>query len=229
MSTAKTELDIQPECSPLPPRHDSSNALARPGLALVMKRVIDVVLASICLCLLMPVLAGIALLVKLQDGGSVLYRRRVVGPTGSFDAFKFRSMCLNAADLLDQDPSLRKKFQANFKLKTDPRVTPIGARLRKYSLDELPQLFNVLSGQMSLVGPRMITLEELEKYGQFQNPLMSVKPGLTGYWQVNGRQEVDYAHRVAMDIYYIQNWSLRLDFAILLRTPWKVLKGEGAV
>jgi lipopolysaccharide/colanic/teichoic acid biosynthesis glycosyltransferase len=104
----------------------------------------------------------------------------------------------------------------------------VGAVLRKYSLDELPQLFNVLTGQMSLVGPRMITTPELQKYGERQHILRNVKPGLTGYWQVNGRQQTSYAERVTMDSYYIENWSLLLDLKILLITPIKVLKGEGA-
>jgi lipopolysaccharide/colanic/teichoic acid biosynthesis glycosyltransferase len=225
-----SEIGIaQRECNALTARRGISNATKRAPWALVIKRAIDILVASIGLLLLAPVLVSIAIMVKLQDGGPVLYRRRVVGPEGPFDALKFRSMCPNADALLNQNPSLRRKFQANFKLKSDPRITRIGARLRKYSLDELPQLFNVLIGQMSLVGPRIITAEELSKYGQYHPLLLSVKPGLTGYWQVNGRQDVDYERRVAMDVYYIEHWSLRLELLILLRTPRKVLKGEGAL
>jgi lipopolysaccharide/colanic/teichoic acid biosynthesis glycosyltransferase len=113
-------------------------------------------------------------------------------------------------------------------LKRDPRVTRLGAVLRKFSLDELPQLFNVIRGQMSLVGPRMITAPELEKYGEHKALLLSVKPGLTGYWQVHGRQEVSYAERVRMDVDYIRNWSLRTDMELLLLTPWRVIRGRGA-
>jgi lipopolysaccharide/colanic/teichoic acid biosynthesis glycosyltransferase len=129
---------------------------------------------------------------------------------------------------LERDESLRAAFTENFKLKTDPRVTRLGSFLRKLSLDELPQLFNVLAGQMSLVGPRMITAPELEKYGEHKNLLLTVKPGLTGYWQVHGRQEVSYAERVRMDIDYIRNWSLVTDIELLLLTPLRVIRGGGA-
>src|SRR5207253_2237702 len=138
-------------------------------------------------------------------------RRRVVGPKGAFDAFKFRTMRPDADIVLQNDPDLWNAFRKNFKLKSDPRMTRIGSVLRQYSLDELPQLFNVLLGQMSLVGPRMITAPELEKYGSYQDLLLTVKPGLTGYWQVYGRQEVSYAERVRMDVEYISNWTAGLD------------------
>jgi lipopolysaccharide/colanic/teichoic acid biosynthesis glycosyltransferase len=193
-----------------------------------LKRALDVVGAIFVLLLLSPVLLIIAAVVKMQDGGPVFYRRRVLGLNGPFDAFKFRSMHPAADAILDSDTAMRETFEQNFKLKDDPRITRIGAFLRRHSLDELPQLVNVLFGQMSLIGPRMITADELKKYGKYQSFLLSAKPGLTGYWQVNGRQEVGYKHRVEMDVYYIQHWSLLLDLRILLRTPWKVLKGEGA-
>ncbi len=203
--------------------------LDRPFWAAALKRCLDVVGASLGLLLLFPVLVIIAVLVKLQDGGPVLYRRNVVGREGPFDAFKFRSMHPAADAMLHGDTALRKLFEQNFKLKNDPRITRVGAFLRKYSLDELPQLVNVFVGQMSLVGPRMITAEELERYGEYRQLVLSVSPGLTGYWQVNGRQQVGYSQRIEMDVLYIQHWSLRLDLRILLQTPWKVLKGEGAL
>jgi lipopolysaccharide/colanic/teichoic acid biosynthesis glycosyltransferase len=193
-----------------------------------LKRLQDVIGSSFLLLILSPALAVIALAIKLQDRGSVIYRRRVVGPSGEFDAFKFRSMRVDADSVLMKNPELWREYQKNFKLLADPRVTKFGAWLRKLSLDELPQLVNVLLGQMSLVGPRMITAPELAKYGAAKALLLSVKPGLTGYWQVHGRQEVDYSERVRMDMFYIQNWSLALDFEILLRTPIRVLKGTGA-
>lgn len=202
---------------------------ARPVWATAIKRTLDIFAAVFGLLILSPLLVVVAAVVKLQDRGPILHRRRVVGANGSFDAFKFRSMHPNADQVLESDPVLRRSFQEQFKLRNDPRVTPIGSLLRKHSLDELPQLFNVLLGQMSLVGPRMITEPELEKYGEHQPLLLSVKPGLTGYWQVKGRQNVGYKQRVAMDIHYIQHWSLTLDLRILLQTPWKVLKGEGAL
>jgi len=135
----------------------------------------------------------------------------------------------DADAVLQGDAAMQRMFERNFKLEQDPRITPLGALLRKYSVDELPQLFNVLCGQMSLVGPRMITASELPKYGKYQKLLLSVKPGLTGYWQVHGRQNVEYSRRVEMDIYYIRNWSLKLDLRILLQTPSAVMKGNGAL
>jgi lipopolysaccharide/colanic/teichoic acid biosynthesis glycosyltransferase len=192
------------------------------------KAVFDVVFATILLIALCPLLILALLAVKLQDGGPIIYRRRVIGPDGEFDAYKFRSMRTDADAVLRQDVALRQQFEKNFKLPADPRVTRVGAWLRKFSLDELPQLFNVLRGQMSLVGPRMISPPELEKYGDAKALLLSVKPGLTGYWQVYGRQRVDYAERVRMDVFYIQNWSLVLDLKLLLLTPMRVLKGTGA-
>jgi exopolysaccharide production protein ExoY len=212
-------------------RHPETCAVpipSRPGWAEVIKRLMDLVCAIFGLILLSPVFLIVAALVKAQDGESILYRRKVVGRSGTFDAFKFRTMAPDADALLHANPSMRERFEQNFKLKRDPRVTRIGAFLRKLSVDELPQLFNVLVGQMSLVGPRMITEQELTKYGTYAPLLLSVRPGLTGYWQVNGRQNVGYSHRVEMDVYYIQHWSLKLDLSILLQTPWKVLKGEGA-
>jgi lipopolysaccharide/colanic/teichoic acid biosynthesis glycosyltransferase len=196
------------------------------GVAL--KRLIDIAGSAALILLTSPLLLLIALLVKLQDGGPILYRRRVVGHRGEFDAYKFRSMRTDADAFLLANAALRAEFERNFKLKSDPRVTSLGALLRKYSFDELPQLFNVIRGQMSLVGPRMITPAELQKYGPYQGRLLTVKPGLTGYWQVHGRQETSYHDRVAMDMFYIDHWSIALDLKILLYTPLKVVRGEGA-
>ena len=192
------------------------------------KRTLDVILTMILLVLLGPPLLILALLVTLQDGGPALYRRRVVGPKGEFDAFKLRTMRVDADAILARDPVLRRQFEINFKLKDDPRVTPLGAILRRLSLDELPQLWNVLLGEMSLVGPRMITPRELERYGEAAWIFRSVKPGLTGYWQIEGRQDVAYAQRIELDLYYVENWSLAFDFKILLKTPWRALRGSGA-
>ena len=200
-----------------------------PKLLLWCKRLMDLVGASLVLILLSPVLIVAALAVKIQDGGPILYRRRCVGCHGEYDAFKLRSMRVDADRYLEDHPELKAEFQQNYKLNDDPRTTPVGAFLRKTSIDELPQLINVLRGEMSLVGPRMITRPELEKYGDKSGALLTVKPGMTGYWQVAGRQEVGYGDRVEMDMYYIKHWSLGLDFQILFKTPWKVLKREGAL
>ncbi len=194
----------------------------------VIKRAVDLVGTASLLCLLSPVLPVLAMMIWIGDGLPIFYFRRVIGPGGSFDAYKFRTMCREADAILHADPELREAFAAKFKLKSDPRVTRLGGWLRKYSLDEVPQLFNVLKGQMSLVGPRMITAEELGKYGEYQELLLRVKPGLTGYWQVRGRQDVSYEERVKMDVYYMTHWSLGMDLMILIRTPWRVIKGKGA-
>jgi lipopolysaccharide/colanic/teichoic acid biosynthesis glycosyltransferase len=193
-----------------------------------LKSAIDILGSLTLIVLLSPLFVLVAGLILVTQGRPIIYRRRVVGREGEFDAYKFRTMRRDADRILAQDERMQQAFLGNFKLKGDPRVTRIGAVLRKFSLDELPQLFNVLSGQMSLVGPRMITAPELSKYGEHQKLLLTVKPGLTGYWQVYGRQEVSYAERVRMDIEYIQSWSLRKDIQLLLLTPWQVLRGRGA-
>jgi lipopolysaccharide/colanic/teichoic acid biosynthesis glycosyltransferase len=188
----------------------------------------DLLGAGVLLLLLLPIFVVLGLLVALEDGRPVFYRRRVVGRGGEFDAFKFRSMCRNADAILAADPALQREFERNFKLERDPRVTRVGNVLRKLSLDELPQLFNVWMGQMSLVGPRMISPAELAKYGEHKQLLMSVKPGLTGYWQVNGRQSVNYEERIQMDIHYIRHRSFWMDLKILCKTPYAVMKREAA-
>jgi lipopolysaccharide/colanic/teichoic acid biosynthesis glycosyltransferase len=212
------------------PNRESSERIvpAHPHSAIVVKRLLDIVGAALAIVVLAPVFIVIAVMVKLGDRGPIIHRRRVIGMVGDFDAFKFRSMRPDADEILARNPELRREFEKNFKLQNDPRITRVGALLRKYSLDELPQLFNVLFGQMSLVGPRMITAPELVKYGSREDLLRTVKPGVTGFWQVNGRQQVAFNERVEMDINYIENWSLLLDLKILIRTPWKVLKGQGA-
>jgi lipopolysaccharide/colanic/teichoic acid biosynthesis glycosyltransferase len=194
----------------------------------ILKRVIDFAGSCALLCMLSPVLVVVMLLISLSDGFPIIYFRRVVGANGEFDAYKFRTMCRDADAVLETNAELRQAFTRNFKLRRDPRVTRLGEWLRRYSLDELPQLVNVLKGQMSLVGPRMITAQELSRYGRYQDLLLTVKPGLTGYWQTRGRQDVSYEERVRMDVYYVTRWSLSLDLRILFQTPWKVIRGKGA-
>jgi lipopolysaccharide/colanic/teichoic acid biosynthesis glycosyltransferase len=205
----------------------SSNTRNRP-ISSALKRSVDLLGSLSLLSILCPAFALVALLIKFHDGGPVLHRRRVVGPDGEFDAFKFRTMRVDADEILKSDARLRNAFEQSFKLQDDPRVTPVGRFLRKFSIDEFPQLINVLRGEMSLVGPRMITAPELSKYGEFQSLLLTVKPGLSGYWQVNGRQTVSYDTRVQMDVFYIRHWSLLLDFSILIKTPLVVLRKQGA-
>jgi lipopolysaccharide/colanic/teichoic acid biosynthesis glycosyltransferase len=198
------------------------------GVCAFLKRAIDIVGAAALFLLTFPFIAILAIVIKAQDGGPMLYRRRVVGPGGQFDAFKLRTMRADADTVLRQDAALRRQFEINFKLEKDPRVTAFGRFLRRTSLDELPQLWNVLRGQMSLVGPRMITAGELPKYGDNAWIFKTVKPGLTGYWQVEGRQRVSYKERVEMDLFYVSRWSLLLDLKIMMKTPLGVIRGTGA-
>lgn len=194
-----------------------------------VKTLLDKVLALLALLVLAPVFFIIAVCIKMNSRGPVLYRRHVMGRGGQeFDAFKFRTMYINGAEILAQHPGLAQELRENEKLKNDPRVTPVGQFLRRYSLDELPQLLNVLRGQMSLVGPRMITPAESAKYGKWKWNLLTVKPGLTGLWQIKGRSDVSYDERVRLDMYYIRNYSIWMDFQILLQTVPVVLSGKGA-
>jgi lipopolysaccharide/colanic/teichoic acid biosynthesis glycosyltransferase len=190
---------------------------------------VERVLALAILTALLPLLALIALAVWLTSDRPIVYRRRVVGLKGvEFDAFKFRTMVKGAERILEQDDELRQAFAVNWKLFADPRVTRLGRVLRKYSLDELLQLVNVLKGDMALIGPRIVTAAELGYYGGHAERLLSVKPGLTGLWQVSGRQLLSYDRRVELDMHYVEHCSLSLDVVILARTLPVVLKADGA-
>jgi lipopolysaccharide/colanic/teichoic acid biosynthesis glycosyltransferase len=193
------------------------------------KPVVEWMLALTAIVVLSPVFITIAAVILVTTGQPVIHRRRVVGRDGrEFDAFKFRTMVCGAERVLEQDDRLRELFTRNWKLFADPRVTRVGRILRKYSLDELPQLLNVLRGEMALIGPRMISPPELSRYGELQSKLCSVRPGLTGLWQVSGRQKVSYAKRIELDMYYIDNCTLLFDLSILLRTLPVVMRAEGA-
>lgn len=194
----------------------------------VLKRLIDIILSLILITILLIPLFFIYCLIK-----KPIYAHWRVGKNGkNFRCFKFRSMVLNSdallQEILENDPLAREEWESDFKLKNDPRITNIGKWLRKYSLDELPQLFNVLLGDMSLVGPRPITEEELKLYGENVDYYLMAKPGMTGLWQVSGRNNVDYETRVYFDAWYVKNWSLWNDFVILCKTPNVVLKKKGA-
>lgn len=206
---------------------DPANAASRS--ALLVKRILDLAVAVAALIVLIPLLCLIAVLVRVSSPGPVIYRRRVLGVEGfQFDAFKFRTMVQDADDLWRTNSDLARRFHENMKLRSDPRVTPVGRILRRLSLDELPQLFNVIRGEMSLVGPRMIAPEEAPRYGGALALRLSVRPGITGLWQVSGRQDVDYKTRISLDLAYIENWSLWLDLTILLKTIPAVLSTRGA-
>ena len=194
-----------------------------------IKRVFDVTIASTTLILMAPTLILIALLVKLTMGGPVFFVHQRVGfNRRPFGCFKFRTMVGDAGDRLTAylagHPEAAQAWRETQKLKNDPRVTWIGHVLRKSSLDELPQLFNVLRGDMSCIGPRPVLLDELKRYGNHDTDYAKAKPGLTGMWQVNGRSNTSYAHRVKCDRYYVRRWSVALDFNILFKTIPAVMK-----
>lgn len=185
----------------------------------VSKRIIDILLSFFGIILLIPAFLIIAIYIKLDDGGDILHFREIVGLHGRrFYALKFRTMRQDADTYLAKHPELMRKYLQNMKLDRDPRITHAGRFLRKTSLDELPQLFNVLVGQMSLVGPRIIHPSELPRYGEWSQKRLAVKPGITGLWQISGRQHISYDERVLLDMRYIDNRSLIVDFTILLKT-----------
>lgn len=199
----------------------------------VIKRLFDIICSLLALVVLSPMLAVIALLVKLSDGGSVLYRHYRVGENGKeIGIYKFRSMKMNAdrlEDILTEEQL--EEYHREFKIRNDPRITRIGRFLRSTSLDELPQLINILKGEMSIVGPRPIVEEELSNYTKPQiKRLLSVKPGLTGYWQAYARNNARYdsGQRQKMELYYVENAGLLLDVKIILMTVVSVIRKYGA-
>lgn len=205
------------------------NQVRLTGMDKLLKLILDYLITIPGLVLISPFLLFIALAVKLESPGPVIHRRRVMGVNGrQFDAFKFRTMYENADEILGSNPKLKVEFEKNHKLKNDPRVTRVGNFLRRTSLDELPQLLNVLKREMSLVGPRMISPGEIEKYDHWDINLLTVPPGITGLWQVSGRSDVTYEQRVRLDMHYIRNWSIWLDLQLLLQTIPAVIKGHGA-
>jgi len=205
------------------------NRVRLTGADWAMKTALDYAVSIPALIVLSPLLLAIAVLVKLESPGPVIHRRRVMGINGrQFDAFKFRSMRQDADRILADNPELAAELARNHKIKSDPRVTRVGAFLRRYSLDELPQLLNVIRREMSLVGPRMISPEEMARYDQWGINLLTTLPGLTGLWQVSGRADLEYADRVRLDMHYIRNWSIWLDLQLLWQTPPAVLRTRGA-
>lgn len=195
------------------------------------KRIFDVVSSTLLLIILSPVFLILIILVKLDSKGPVFFGHKRIGYKGeTISVYKFRSMVQNAEEVLRNfTPEQKAEFEKNFKLDDDPRITKIGAFLRKTSLDELPQLINIIKGNMSVVGPRPIVQKEVAKYGKYADKLFSVKPGLTGFWQANGRSDTTYDERVQMDMYYIDNRSTLLDIKILFKTVIAVIRKEGAI
>ena len=197
-----------------------------------IKRIFDLVVSLVAVIVLSPILLVIALAIRLEDRGPILYRAQRVGRGGKpITVYKFRSMRMNADRLEDMlTPEELEEYKKNFKLEHDPRITKVGAFLRKTSLDELPQLFNILSGTLSLVGPRPVLQDETELYGDKRNLLLSCKPGLTGLWQVSGRSNVTYENgrRQALELQYVSQRSLWLDIKILFWTVGAVVRMDGA-
>ena len=199
------------------------------AFALLIKRLMDILGSAIALTVSSPVLLILAVLVKLTSKGPVIYRQVRCGLYGrKFVLYKFRSMCEGAEDVLWEIKHLNEMDGPVFKMRNDPRVTPLGRILRKSSLDEWPQFWNVLKGDMSLVGPRAPLPEEVKEYTRWQRRRLSVKPGITCLWQVSGRNEIDFQEWMKLDLFYIDHWSLLLDLKILLRTFPVVLLGKGS-
>ena len=200
---------------------------------LFIKRLIDIFLILLFSPILIPVFIILMFLTKVTSRGPIFYGHKRVGQNGKeFKCWKFRSMCIDAdkklAEILANNPQMRAEWEKDRKFTNDPRVTKFGKFLRKTSLDELPQLINILIGQMSFVGPRPVTAPELDRYGEYKDFVLSVTPGLSGMWQTSGRSDTEYEERIALDLYYIQNWSIWLDIWILIKTVYVVLKGRGA-
>lgn len=206
--------------------------LTRPG-ELFLKRLTDIILLLIAAGPTLLVTLAAALAIKVSSPGPVFYGHKRVGKNGKeITVWKFRSMVTNSQEILErilaEDPERRAEWEKDRKFKDDPRITGVGRILRNTSLDELPQLWNILRGDMSFVGPRPVTHSELDKYGKQADFILSVKPGLSGMWQISGRSDTGYEERINLDTYYIQNWSIWLDLWIITKTIWVVLRGKGA-
>jgi lipopolysaccharide/colanic/teichoic acid biosynthesis glycosyltransferase len=216
----------------------SAPAEARPGPSVlfryqVLKRLMDLVLAGLSLPVWLPLILMLAAVVKLTSPGPVFFLHRRICRDGSFfSMWKFRTMCVDSCSVLDRylagNPEARSEWLRTHKLRFDPRVTPIGRVLRRYSLDELPQIWNVVRGEMSLVGPRPIVAAEIDKYGDSFDCYCRVKPGITGAWQVSGRSSLSYEERIRLDCSYVKHWSIFGDVKILLRTFRSVVNQDGA-
>ena len=196
----------------------------------LVKRILSILCSVISIIVLSPLFIIISLVVKISSKGSVFFIHERIGFQGKkFKLIKFRTMVDNAEDMIAAfTPEQKKEWEENFKLKDDPRITKIGKFLRKTSLDELPQLINILKGDMSFVGPRPIVEDELSWYGDNKEKLLSVKPGLTGWWAVNGRSDVPYPERCDLELYYVDHFSFGLDLKIIIKTFGAIIKKDGA-
>ena len=205
--------------------------LSRP--ANIIKRSLDIIGSLLLILVLSPLLIAISVLIYIESSGPILFQQERLGKNGaSFIAIKFRTMVNDAEEklklILENDLEARQEYQTYHKLSNDPRITKIGNLLRKYSLDELSQLWNVLRGEMSLIGPRAYMPSEADEIGDYIDIILRIRPGMTGWWQVMGRQNTTFSHRLRMDEYYISNWSLWMDLYIFYNTFWVVISGTGS-
>ena len=209
----------------------NENILKRQSPYRYIKRFMDVILATIALVVLSPIFLIIAIAIKIESKGPVFFKHTRIGKNGKIiKLYKFRSMVINAEELIKSfTPEQMKEYKENYKLTNDPRITKIGKFLRKTSLDELPQLLNIIKGDLSIIGPRPVVTDELEKYGANTEKFLSVTPGLTGYWAANGRSCTTYEQRMQMELYYIDNLSLKMDVKVFFKTIEAVIKREGAI
>lgn len=197
----------------------------------IVKRTTDITLSTIAMIALLPVFALIAIAIKLESKGPVFFKHTRIGKDGKIiKIYKFRSMVENAEDLIKNfTPEQMKEYKENYKLSNDPRITKVGNFLRKTSLDELPQLINIIKGDLSIIGPRPVVAEELKKYGPNTEKFLSATPGLTGFWAANGRSCTTYEQRMQMELFYIDNMSLKMDLKVFFKTIESVLSGRGAI
>jgi exopolysaccharide biosynthesis polyprenyl glycosylphosphotransferase len=205
------------------------NKMRLTGVNKVLKAALDYCFALAAMIFVIPLTIVLGILIKLDSKGPVFHRRRVMGVQGNvFHAYKFRTMYINGDEILDAHPTLKKMLEQDHKLKDDPRVTRVGRFIRKWSLDEFPQFFNVIRGEMAVVGPRMISPEEMQEYHRNGMNLLTVKPGITGLWQVSGRSDVSYQERVQLDMYYIRNWNIWKDIQLIFKTIPALISKRGA-
>jgi undecaprenyl-phosphate galactose phosphotransferase len=241
-----SRIYVLPKISKLPLiNSEFFNSINHKGMALYVKNkllhegernikaIFDRVLSIALFIISLPILLLLYAIIYISTNGHPIYKQRRIGKDGkSFNIYKFRTMKIDAdqilEEILENDPALKAEWEREFKLKDDPRITKIGKWLRKTSLDELPQIYNVFQGKMSLVGPRPIIKDEIVKYDEFFDYFKAVKPGITGLWQVSGRNDISYEERVRLDVWYVRNWSMELDIMILVKTAAMVLMRKGS-
>lgn len=227
MNISQTEITIENDCV----EENINNIEDTKKNYRIIKRALDIIISGVGLVILFPFLLVIAIAIKIDSKGPILFKHKRIGKDGkTIYIYKYRTMLPNAEEMIkDFNFEQLKEFKENYKLKKDPRITKVGRFLRKTSLDELPQLINILKGKLSIVGPRPIIQEELERYGENADKFLSVMPGLTGYWQANGRSLTTYEQRMKMELYYVENCTLLLDIKIFFKTIFIVFKKEGAI